>query len=638
MTRSETNGHTNGAFNEDSEVSLDIPTNTLYHTSRDCIVQEEQSGESESCLEASSGCCRSLWRNIFRKKTLYKRFPILTWLPQYKKDYIFGDIVAGISVALTVIPQALAYAGIAGLDLQYGLYACFLGCFIYIFIGSSKDVPIGPTAISALLSFQIAGGSWQIATLLTFLTGIIEILMGAFRLGFLIDFVSGPVGAGFTSAVSLIIFSSQMKDFLGIQTSGNTFLQVWISIVNDIHNISWPDFILGLICITLLLSLRALASCSVGPKEGKSSAQSLLTGIFWTVGTARNALLVCGTAGLGYWLSVSGNEDLVRTVGFVPKGMPSFQPPPFHIDPVLNETTGEVLVAGQSFWEMVSTLGSGLIVVPLIALLETMAVVQAFADGKPTDATQELIASGICNVANSFVQGLRSNGGIARGAILNASGVRTQLSNLYTSVIVIIALLYLTPCFYYIPKAALASIIIAAVVFMVQYRVIKPMWHSKKTDLIPGLGAFFACLVLPLQLGILVGIGINVVFILYQAARPKLRIETLATTNGLKYLMLTPDRCLIFPSMEFVRKVINKQGVKSTLPVVIDCTHIYGADFTAAKVISTMVMDFAQRQQPLFFYNLQPRVAQVFEGLNKDLVVIYDLTTLHSKLAEKGAA
>ncbi|EDW39269.1 GL14003 [Drosophila persimilis] len=634
MTRSEDNGHTNGAFNEDSEVSLDIPTNTLYHTSRDCIVQEEQSGESESCLEASRGCCRSLRHNIFRKKTLYKRFPH----PDYKKDYIFGDLVAGISVALTVIPQALAYAGIAGLDLQYGLYACFLGCFIYIFIGSSKDVPIGPTAISALLSFQIAGGSWQIATLLTFLTGIIEILMGAFRLGFLIDFVSGPVGAGFTSAVSLIIFSSQMKDFLGIQTSGNTFLQVWISIVNDIHNISWPDFILGLICITLLLSLRALASCSVGPKEGKSSGQALLTGIFWTVGTARNALLVCGTAGLGYWLSVSGQEDLVRTVGFVPKGMPSFQPPPFHIDAVVNETTGEVLVDGQSFWDMVSTLGSGLIVVPLIALLETMAVVQAFADGKPTDATQELIASGVCNVANSFVQGLRSNGGIARGAILNASGVRTQLSNLYTSVIVIIALLYLTPCFYYIPKAALASIIIAAVVFMVQYRVIKPMWHSKKTDLIPGLGAFFACLVLPLQLGILVGIGINVVFILYQAARPKLRIETLATSSGLKYLMLTPDRCLIFPSMEFVRKVINKQGVKSTLPVVIDCTHIYGADFTAAKVISTMVMDFAQRQQPLFFYNLQPRVAQVFEGLNKDLVVIYDLTTLHSKLAEKGSA
>lgn len=110
----------------------------------------------------------------------------------------------------------------------------------------------------------------------------------------------------------------------------------------------------------------------------------------------------------------------------------------------------------------------------------------------------------------------------------------------------------------------------------------------------------------------------------------------LQTTSGLKYLMLTPDRCLIFPSMEFVRKVINKQGVKSTLPVVIDCTHIYGADFTAAKVISTMVMDFEQRHQPLIFYNLQPRVAQVFEGLNKDLVVIYDITTLHAKLAEKS--
>lgn len=491
-------GHVNGAFNG-SEVSVDIPTNTLYHTSRDCIVQEE---EPEAPSGGLGACCRSTCSNIFRLKTLQKRFPILVWLPQYKKDYIFGDIVAGISVALTVIPQALAYAGIAGLDLQYGLYACFLGCFIYIFIGSSKDVPIGPTAISALLSFQIAGGSWQMATLLTFLTGIIEILMGVFQLGFLIDFVSGPVGAGFTSAVSLIIFSSQMKDLLGIHTSGNTFLQVWISIINDIHNISWPDFVLGLICIVLLLSLRALASCTVGPKQDKTTCQKLLTGIFWTVGTARNALLVCATAGLGYWLSISGNENLVRTVGFVPKGMPEFRPPPFHMDAVVNETTGELLQEAQSFWDMVSTLGSGLIVVPLIALLETMAVVQAFgkctrfslslgksiayssnwfplADGKPTDATQELIASGICNVANSFVQGLRSNGGVARGAILNASGVRTQLSNLYTSVIVIIALLYLTPCFYYIPKAALAAIIIAAVVFMVQYRVIKPMWHSK---------------------------------------------------------------------------------------------------------------------------------------------------------------
>ncbi|ALC47618.1 maker244 [Drosophila busckii] len=360
--------------------------------------------------------------------------------------------------------------------------------------------------------------------------------------------------------------------------------------------------------------------------------------VVWTVGTARNALLVCGAAALGYWLSISGNENLVNTVGYVPKGLPDFRPPPFHMDAVLNETSGEILHEGKSFWEMASTLGSGLIVVPLIALLETMTVVQAFADGKPTDATQELIASGICNVANSFVQGLRSNGGVARGAILNASGVRTQLSNLYTGVIVIVALLYLTPCFNYIPKAALAAIIIAAVVFMVQYRVIKPMWHSKKTDLIPGLSAFFACLVMPLQLGILVGIGINVIFILYQAARPKLSIETLTTSSGLRYLMLTPDRCLIFPSMEFVRKVINKQGVKSTLPVVIDCTHIYGADFTAAKVISTMIADFAQRQQPLLFYNLQPRVAQVLSGLNKDLVAIYDIGTLHDKLGEKTTA
>ncbi|KAL9898449.1 sodium-independent sulfate anion transporter [Glossina fuscipes fuscipes] len=616
-----------------SEVSLDIPPNAIYNTSRDYIVQTEEN-EKLNCCTFTKDWLRQLSSNVFRKKTLYKRLPILTWLPKYNRNDFIGDLMAGITVGLTVIPQGLAYAGIAGLDLQYGLYGCFLGCFIYIFLGSSKDVPVGPTAISALLTFQTTHGLWQKAVLLTFLSGLIEIAMGIFRLGFLIDFVSGPVSAGFTSAGSLIIFTSQLKDLLGVNTNGDTFVDMWFSIFGDIHNISWNDAGLGVCCIVVLLTMRAMAGMSFGPKEGKTCWQKFFSTLFWLIGTSRNAVLVVVSAIVGYYL-LQADIDIFRMVGYVPKGLPQFQLPPFTMTTITNSTSGDVTEVHESFTHMVSSLGSGLIVVPLISLLENMAVVQTFANGKPCDATQELIAVGVCNVVNSFAQGFRGNGGIARGAVLNSSGVRTQLSNLYTGIIVIVALLYLTPTFYYIPKATLAAIIMAAVIFMIQYRVIKPMWRSKKSDLIPGLATFVACLVLPLQLGILVGIGINILFILYHAARPRLRVETLSTSNDIKYLMLTPDRCLIFPSVEFVRNVITKQGRKSTLPVVIDCTHIYGADYTAAKVVSTMIGDFEDRQQKLYFFNLQPRVAQVFESLHKDLTVLYDMNSLEIKLSGK---
>jgi len=285
---------------------------------------------------------------------------------------------------------------------------------------------------------------------------------------------------------------------------------------------------------------------------------------------------------------------------------------------------------------MVSHLGSGLIVIPLIALLENIAVCKAFGKGKSVDSTQELIAIGAANMVNSFAQGYPGTGALARGAVNNASGVRTPLGNLYTGILVLLALLFLTPLFFYIPKAALAAVIIAAVIFMIEVKVVKPMWRSKKTDLIPGLAAFFACLIFPLEIGILFGIGINVVFILYHAARPKIRIEYLATSaHATKYLMLTPDRCLIFPSVDYVRKLISKQGIKTQVPIVIDCSHIYGADFTAAKVIEILIADFKSRSQPLIFYNLKPSVGQVFDDISDDFKVFYTHDSLEEEVERK---
>ncbi|XP_055588367.1 sodium-independent sulfate anion transporter [Uranotaenia lowii] len=588
---------------------------------------------AESRLDEVNQWCQRKAKSAFSRKMLYKRIPILRWLPNYNSTDAVGDLVAGITVGLTVIPQALAYSGIAGLPAAYGLYGSFLGCIVYIFLGSCKDVPMGPTAIAALLTGQTAKGSVGKSILLCLLTGIIELLMGLFGLGFLVDFVSGPVSSGFTSAVALIIVTSQIKDVLGISAKGATFVDMWSSIFQDIHNIRAWDTVLGITCIAVLLIMRIVAGLKVGPEDDdyKSKKHRIINKFMWLVGTSRNAILVvvCGAIGYVFQSSVSAPFKLI---GDIPPGMPAFQAPPFSLD--ANETGHG---RGEDFAEMVSSMGSGLIVVPLIALMENIAICKAFSNGKPVDATQELIAIGMANIANSFVQGFPGTGSLSRSAVNNASGVRTPMGNIYTGALVILSLLFFTPYFSYIPKATLAAIIIAAVVFMVEVKVVKPMWRTKKSDLVPGLGTFIACLALPLEMGILLGVGLNVVFILYHAARPKISVERLTSPGGTEYLIITPDRCLIFPSVDYVRNLVTKQSIRQSLPVVIDCSHVYGADFTAATVIDSLTQDFAKRNQPLFFYNLKPSVCAVFEGLSPvDFVVYYREEDLDELMRERA--
>ncbi|XP_031777541.1 sodium-independent sulfate anion transporter isoform X2 [Nasonia vitripennis] len=605
------------------------------------MVEEPDAGEEESELSSYLQQAGRRLRHACSRKTLYKRLPLLGWLPRYSSQDALGDLVAGVTVGLTVIPQSLAYSNVAGLPPQYGLYGSFLGCFVYILFGSCKDVPFGPTAIISLLTYQTVGQLEEPqlhAVLLCFLAGAVELLMGLLGLGFLIDFVSGPVSSGFTSAVALIIVSSQVKDVLGIPAQGSTFLQMWRSIGEHLQESSLYDAALGLLCIGLLLLLRAVASVRLGSEEQRrhSAKLRLLDRLLWLAGTSRNALLVLGCGALAY--GFPGGESPFQLIGHIPSGMPGLAAPPFgYSRPADNATVG--------FLEMAGNLGSGILVLPLISLMEDIAICKAFASGSSVDATQELIALGLANIGSSFVRAFPGSGSLSRSAVNNASGVRTPLGGLYTGLLVLLALLFLTPYFAFIPKATLAAIIIAAVIFMVEVKVVKPMWRAKKSDLIPGLGTFIACLVLQLELGIACGVGINVLFILYHAARPKISMERLKSRRGVDYLMLTPDRCLIFPSVDYVRNLVSKYGRRATgaagasTPVVIDCTHIYGADYTAAKVVESLTKDFAQRGQPLFFYNLKPSVYAVFEGVApQDFVVYYTQEGLDDLLKERAAS
>ncbi|KAL1495018.1 hypothetical protein ABEB36_010508 [Hypothenemus hampei] len=596
--------------------------NHLNETNNSTLIQDSYSPHTPYShkVKAVLSLAKKKAAGIWTKKTLYKRLPILRWLPNYNADCAIGDLLAGITVGLTVIPQALAYANIAGLPPQYGLYGSFVGCLVYIFLGSCKDVPVGPTAVASLLTFQALNGNGvEHAILLCFLTGIVQILMGLFGLGFLIDFVSGPVSSGFTSAAALIIVTSQVKDLFGIHASGNTFVDTWRSIFNDIYHIKMWDSILGVSCIIILLLLRLVAQINIGRTGDPTKAQQIINKSLWVFGTSRNAILVIVCGVIGYIFCQHGEPPFIL-IGPVPQGLPNVQLPPFSFSKDHNGTATVV-----SFTQMISNLGSGIIVLPLVGILEDISICKAFANGKPIDPTQELLAIGISNMANAFVQSFPGSGSLSRSAVNNASGVKTPLGGLYTGVLVILALMFFTPYFYYIPKATLAAVIIAAVVFMVEVKVVKPMWRSKKSDFFLAIATFVSCLVLPLEQGILVGIGINLIYILYHAARPKISVEKLMSRGGTEYLLLTPDRCLIFPSTDYVRNLVTKHSIRQGIPVVIDCSHIYGADYTAATVIESLTSDFASRDQPLLFYNLKPSVSSVFEGLSpKDFVVFYN--------------
>lgn len=571
---------------------------------------------------AKRGCTR---------KMLYKRIPILEWLPNYTLKYAVSDLVAGFTVGLTVIPQAIAYANVAGLPPQYGLYSSFMACFVYTIFGSCKDSPVGPTAIAAILTREnLHGNGPPFAVLLCFLSGCVELLMGILQLGFLIDFISGPVSVGFTSAAAIIIATTQIKDLLGLKFAGSNFLEVWDQLFHHIHETRLWDALLGIVCMAVLLILRKVKDIPVGPVDSneKTAIQRIISQFLWFLSTSRNIIVVV-VCSIMVFMFEEHNIQPFELTGEVKEGLPEFKFPPFSAE-VKNET--------QSFFNMVSSLGSAPFVVPLLAILENIALAKVFAEGKPIDATQEMLAIGMCNIMSSFVGSMPVSGALSRGAVNHASGVATTFGGIYTGIIVILALHLFTPYFVYIPKASLAAVIIAAVVFMVEFHVVKPMWRSKKLDLIPAFATFLSCLFIRLELGIVIGIGINVLFLLYGSARPTVKVEKVTSSSGCEYLLITPDRSLVFPSVEYVRNLVSKAGMKqgsSSIPVVIDSRHIQGADFTAAKGIKSLIEDFYFRNQPILFYNLKPSVIEIFQGVQpKELKYCQNEVELNELLKE----
>uniref|UniRef100_A0A7M4FMA8 Solute carrier family 26 member 11 n=1 Tax=Crocodylus porosus TaxID=8502 RepID=A0A7M4FMA8_CROPO len=493
-----------------------------------------------------------------------------SWKATYRKNGLHGE-------------RALAYAEVAGLPPQYGLYSSFMGCFVYCLLGTSKDVTLGPTAIMSLLVSSYAFHDPAYATLLAFLSGCVQLAMGLLHLGFLLDFVSYPVIAGFTAAASVTISFSQVKNILGLRgIPRQFFLQVYETF-RRVGETRVGDAALGLACLVVLTGLR----CMKGHVPQSCWMEPLLVRmghlIVWAVATARNALVVLFAGLVAYSFQVTGSQPFVLT-GETPKGLPPFQPPPF------SKVTANGTVP---FGEMVRDLGAGLAVVPLMGLLETIAIAKAFGRAVPS----------CTNLLGSFVSSYPVTGSFGRTAVNAQSGVCTPAGGLVTGTLVLLSLAYLTSSFYYIPKAALAAVIIGAVAPMFDAGIFRTLWRVKKLDLVPLCVTFVLCF-WEVQYGIVAGILVSGVLLLYTIARPPIEVSE----QGV--LLLQPASGLHFPAVEHLREAVHQRALAGSPArcVVLDCVHVSSIDYTVVRGLADLLQELLKKDISLVFCSLQVRV------------------------------
>ncbi|XP_046406386.1 sodium-independent sulfate anion transporter-like isoform X3 [Ischnura elegans] len=488
---------------------------------------------------------------------------ILTWIPNYSKDDIVCDIIAGITIGLTMLPQSLAYALLAGLSPQYGLYSSFVGTLIYIVFGTVKEVSIGPTSLMALLTYEYTRDHpVEFVILLTFLTGCMELLFGILHLGVLVDFISAPVLSGFTAATSVVIGEAQMKGLLGIKYKSVGFIDnVW-KLFSHMKETKPGDAILGVSSMIFLLSFRKLKDIPVGklfsdgklPNESNPKAR-VVEKILWFLTIGRNALIVLIGGILSFVFERNWGVAPFALSGQIDPGFPSFQPPPFQA--TYANTT-------YNFGEMASELGTGILIVPVVSVLVNIAIAKAY------------------------------------------------------GTLIMLALGFLTPYFYYIPRATLSAVLICAVMFMADFGIYKKLWQTSKQDFLAAILTFVVCLLLGIEIGLLLGVALNCGHLLYLWARPRINVEHKKMPGGRDYLMVTLDTGLYFPAIEFIRMELGRIGVSEgdgVQPLVLNCEHFKGLDYSAAMGFVSVMKEYKKRAQPIVLMNLKDDALSLLQKL-----------------------
>ena len=513
--------------------------------------------------------------------------PILGTIKSYNRQMAKGDLGAGFTTAVMLVPQAMAYAMLAGLDPIVGLYASVVPLLVYSLFGTSRELAVGPVAMVSLLVASSVGaiaaqGSAEYLTLaiaMALLVGLIQTAMGVARLGFLVNLLSHPVLAGFTSAAALIIGFSQLKHLLGVAIPRSH--QVHHIIMGAIERLNEANL------YTVGIGFASVIALVVLKKVKPNFPRSLV-------------VVVVGTLLVKFFgLSDHG----VAIVGAVPAGLPA---------PSVPSVDGD----------MISLLLPMAIAISLVSYMESISVAKNFARKAKyeVDPNRELVGLGLANVAGSFFGAYPVTGGFSRTAVNAEAGSKSPVAAMITALVVALALVFFTPLFYFLPKSVLAGIIMAAVFGLIDLHEAKHLWKINRSDFFLMIVTFVATLSLGIELGILVGVGASMAWVFYKLSNPHVAtLGRLPGTDIYRSIARNPD-AVVLPSVLAVRIdaplfFANALFLKSTLKklesekddqicaVVLDARPVTDFDSSALAVFKELVEDYIARDVDVYIAN-----------------------------------
>lgn len=534
-----------------------------------------------------------------------KIFPAFNWLPKYSGHKFRGDLFAGLTVGVMLIPQSMAYALLAGMPAIYGLYASLIPLLIYPFLGTSRHLAVGTVAIDMLIVAAGVGAIAQaqtehyvaLAILLALMTGAIQIGMGMMRMGFMVNFLSRPVIAGFMSAAPLIIAASQIGNLFGMDLPQTQYVHILLwEAFQHIDGLHLLSTVVGLVTVALLLGLQFFKPSAPG------------------------ALIVVALGIALVWIFGLGQQG-IEVVGEIPSGLPI---------PAIPDISTENLEA----------LGSTAVTLALVQFMSVMSLGKVFASkhNYSVDANREMIAIGSSNVLGSFFRSMPISGSFSRSAVNEKAGARTPISNIIAAAVIALTLLFLTPVFYYLPVPVLAAIIMVAAVGLIDIPEMRYLLKTKRRDGLVALLTFGGTLAIGIQEGILIGIGASILTILYRVSRPNVaELGHMPGTTEFRSMqrhpeaeaiegiyMLRVDASFSFANAELIKDRLLENSTREGRgfnALVIDASGVNDLDTTSAAMLNDVIDTLDERDIELYIAGAKGPVRDTIQraGLHGEL-------------------
>jgi SulP family sulfate permease len=517
--------------------------------------------------------------------SLRRLLPVLDWGRTYDRNKLTNDLVAAVIVTIMLIPQSLAYALLAGLPPEAGIYASIVPIMLYAVFGTSRALAVGPVAVVSLMTAAAIGDVAQAGTAgyataaltLAALSGVFLVLLGMFRLGVIANFLSHPVIAGFITASGIIIAASQLKHILGIEAGGHNLYELVISLVAHLSETNWITLSIGAAATAFLFWVRKglkplLLSTGLNARFADLLARA------GPVAAVAATTLAAGAFNL--------DQQGVSIVGTVPQSLPPLTMPDFS-------------------GELVSSLIGPAILISIIGFVESISVAQTLAAKKRQriDPNQELIGLGAANLGAAFTGGYPVTGGFARSVVNFDAGAETPAAGAFTAVGLAIAAVALTPLIYFLPKATLAATIIVAVLSLVDFSILKKAWAYSKADFAAVIATILVTLGFGVELGVTAGVALSILIHLYNTSRPHMAVVgqvpgTEHYRNVLRHDVITReniltvrvDESLYFANARYLEDRLYDMvaGCSNLEHVVLMCPAVNAIDMSALESLEAI--------------------------------------------------